>query len=284
MTTSDQPVEANAFIPQRSRKSALFDESMERRFTEAHRVMDEQIRYLTYDEYASGKPCPACERPLLDEPQPGGLLRTQTDVDADNADFRSTHKDCFGFWRIQECSTEHCHLCCPFPPISASDREKLREILLSEGPAPIATWHLKMTCDHIEMLTTRGNAPTTTNCSKCGDIRGVIAIAQSKSPPRTQSDHTTARTQLPYQPLTDERWKLIQPILGIDERTRRGRPKMDPRKAIDAILYREYTGIPWRDLPRLFGSWQSAARWHRQLKASGTWEEVLQLQARTSPS
>lgn len=86
MTTPDQPAEANAFVAQRSRKTAQFDESTERRFTEAHRVMNERIKYLTYDEYASGKSCPACERPLLDEPQSGGLLRTQTEVDADNAD------------------------------------------------------------------------------------------------------------------------------------------------------------------------------------------------------
>lgn len=284
MATPDHPAEANAFIPQRSRRSAQFDESMQRRFTEAHRMMDEQIQYLTYDEYASGKPCPACGRPLLDEPQPGGLSRTQTEVDADNDDFRSTHKDCFGFWRVQECSTDHCHLCCPLPPISVSDRERLREILLSQGPAPIAIWHLKMIYDHIETITTRGNAPTTTNCSKCGEVRGVIATAQGKSPPHSRSDHANARTQVPYQPLTNEQWKLIKPIVGMGERNRRGRPKADSRTTIDAILYREYTGIPWRDLPRMFGSWQSAARWHRQLKASGTWEEILQLQASTSPS
>ncbi len=44
---------------------------------------------------------------------------------------------------------------------------------------------------------------------------------------------------------------------------------------VEAIIYRYRTGIAWRDLPEVFGSWQTVWTWHRRMAADGTWEEVL---------
>ena len=54
----------------------------------------------------------------------------------------------------------------------------------------------------------------------------------------------------------------------------RGRPRTDIRTIVDAALYKTRTGIPWRELPTEFGSWQTALRRHNQLVASSQWDEI----------
>ena len=34
-------------------------------------------------------------------------------------------------------------------------------------------------------------------------------------------------------------------------------------------------GIAWRDVPEVFGPWQSIWTWHRRMSAEGTWDVVL---------
>jgi putative transposase len=74
--------------------------------------------------------------------------------------------------------------------------------------------------------------------------------------------------------LSDAQWSLIAPMLPA--RTgRQGRPFSDARTMVEAIIYRYRCGIAWRDLPVVFGSWQTVWTWHRRLAADGTWDEVL---------
>ena len=45
------------------------------------------------------------------------------------------------------------------------------------------------------------------------------------------------------------------------------------RTTVEAIAY-SYgyrTGIAWRDLPAVFGRWQTAWKWHRRMGGDGTW-------------
>lgn len=44
---------------------------------------------------------------------------------------------------------------------------------------------------------------------------------------------------------------------------------------INGILFRQRTGIPWRDLPTRFGKWKTAHDRHRRWSADGTWERIL---------
>lgn len=44
---------------------------------------------------------------------------------------------------------------------------------------------------------------------------------------------------------------------------------------VEAIIYRYRTGIAWRDLPEVFGPWQTVWTWHRRMADDGTWDAVL---------
>lgn len=80
-------------------------------------------------------------------------------------------------------------------------------------------------------------------------------------------------TRRPYpSDLSDARWALVEPTLAAwRERERRagpgiGRPpRHDLRCILDAILYVDRTGIPWRYLPHEYPPWQTVyyyfARW-----------------------
>jgi transposase len=46
--------------------------------------------------------------------------------------------------------------------------------------------------------------------------------------------------------LTDEQWSRLEPLLP---RARRGPQPQDLRRMVNAILWLDKTGAPWRDLP-----------------------------------
>jgi transposase len=75
--------------------------------------------------------------------------------------------------------------------------------------------------------------------------------------------------------LTDAQWAKLAP-LPPPQRPRMGRPPRDRRLIMEAIVWLDRTGVPWRDLPGEFGSWATVAsrfyRWRRQ----GVWDRVLQ--------
>ncbi len=62
---------------------------------------------------------------------------------------------------------------------------------------------------------------------------------------------------MPRLMLTDIRWKML---LHLMKSTDRIYNKPEHRKTFEGILYRLRTGIPWRDLPREFGSWSTIFR------------------------
>ena len=67
-----------------------------------------------------------------------------------------------------------------------------------------------------------------------------------------------------FQTLSDAQWELIAPMLPT--RTgRAGRPFSDARTIVEAIIYQYRCGIPWRDLPEVYGSWQTVWTWHRRM-------------------
>lgn len=75
--------------------------------------------------------------------------------------------------------------------------------------------------------------------------------------------------------LTDEQWEKIAPLLP-PQRPSTGRPAKDHRTMVEAILWIDRTGAPWRDLPEeKFGSWQSVAtRFYRWVE-DGVWDHIL---------
>jgi transposase len=80
-------------------------------------------------------------------------------------------------------------------------------------------------------------------------------------------------TRRPYpSDLSDARWELIEPVLAAWRFERRGRaldfgrpPEHDLRDIMNAILYVDRTGVPWRYLPHDFTHWNTVygyfAKW-----------------------
>ena len=77
-----------------------------------------------------------------------------------------------------------------------------------------------------------------------------------------------------FQMLSDAQWSLIVGMLPRPT-GRKGRPFSDARLMVEGIVYRYRTGIAWRDLPAVFGPWQTVWTWHHRMATEGTWDRVL---------
>lgn len=73
--------------------------------------------------------------------------------------------------------------------------------------------------------------------------------------------------------LSDEEWRLLQPLLPPLQT--RGRYYHDHRRLLNGMLFRLNTGIPWRDLPERYGPWQTVYCRYRHWARSGLWDRLL---------
>jgi putative transposase len=93
----------------------------------------------------------------------------------------------------------------------------------------------------------------------------------------TDADRETYRDRGNRYPsdLTDAQWGTVAPVLsGYDPLT------ADLREMVNACLYLEKTGCPWRYLPTDFGPWETVRTWHDRFRADGIWAEVAALLTR----
>ena len=74
--------------------------------------------------------------------------------------------------------------------------------------------------------------------------------------------------------LSDRLWARIEPLLP-PLKGPMGPPFRPHRPVVEGVIYRLRTGVPWRDLPAEFGSWQTVHRRHQRWSADGTWDQVL---------
>lgn len=77
--------------------------------------------------------------------------------------------------------------------------------------------------------------------------------------------------------LTDEQWKVVEPILPEDpvRDDGRGRPWSERRKVLNGALWILRTGAPWQDLPPRYGPYQTAHRRFQNWVRSGAIEKIL---------
>ncbi|QLE70271.1 IS5 family transposase [Streptomyces rectiverticillatus] len=73
--------------------------------------------------------------------------------------------------------------------------------------------------------------------------------------------------------VSDEEWARLAPHLP--KNVGRGGRWKSHRRVINGILFRQRTGLPWRDLPARFGKWKTCHDRHRRWSADGTWEKIL---------
>ena len=72
--------------------------------------------------------------------------------------------------------------------------------------------------------------------------------------------------------VTKEQWQLIGPLLP--RRSRRGRPPVDRREIVNAILYVVRTGCQWRQLPHDFPKWKTVYTVFWRWRRAGVWKRV----------
>lgn len=79
---------------------------------------------------------------------------------------------------------------------------------------------------------------------------------------------------MPRTILRDDQWERIAPLLQ-GRPGDSGRRGVDNRRFVEAVLWVERTGCPWRDFPEEFGSWNSVyvrfARW----PSKQVWQRVF---------
>ena len=74
--------------------------------------------------------------------------------------------------------------------------------------------------------------------------------------------------------LTDEAWEDIAKIVE-EIKHKAGRPpEHSDRMFIEAVLYVARTGIPWRDLPEHFGTWDAVDNRFRRWEARSIWKTL----------
>src|SRR3977135_3119093 len=72
--------------------------------------------------------------------------------------------------------------------------------------------------------------------------------------------------------LTDGQWQVLRPLLPPP--SKRGRPRIDRRAIIDAILYVVRTGCQWRQLPLDFPKWKTVYTVFWRWRKAGLWERL----------
>lgn len=74
--------------------------------------------------------------------------------------------------------------------------------------------------------------------------------------------------------LTDAQWAKIAPLC-LGKATDPGRTGSDNRMFLEAVLWIARTGSPWRDLPPLFGNWNSVFKRMRDWVKAGVFKQIF---------
>jgi transposase len=75
--------------------------------------------------------------------------------------------------------------------------------------------------------------------------------------------------------LKDEQWERLAPLLP-GKAGDPGRSGADNRLFLEAVLWMVRTGAPWRDLPEMFGNWNTVFRRFRRWAQTHGFERLFQ--------
>ena len=77
--------------------------------------------------------------------------------------------------------------------------------------------------------------------------------------------------------ISDAVWKQLQPAVERAKHSRAGAPgSMSDRDFMEALLYLNRTGCPWRDLPPALGYWHAVYMKFRRWESRGVWQRLWQ--------
>jgi len=74
--------------------------------------------------------------------------------------------------------------------------------------------------------------------------------------------------------VTDEQWKVIEPLIPPAAAT--GRKRVPPRTVLNGVLWVLRSGSPWRDLPERYGPWQSIYHHFNSWRRTQVFEGILE--------
>jgi putative transposase len=72
--------------------------------------------------------------------------------------------------------------------------------------------------------------------------------------------------------VTDGQWQVLRRLLP--QRSRLGRPPIDRRRIVNAVLYVNRTGCQWRALPHDFPKWKTVYTIFRRWRLVGLWKQL----------
>jgi len=73
--------------------------------------------------------------------------------------------------------------------------------------------------------------------------------------------------------LDDRQWAKVDAFLR--EKRGPGRPPLNNRRFVEAVLWIHRTGAPWRDLPTEFGSWKTVFNRFDRWSKKGKWRRLF---------
>ena len=147
---------------------------------------------LTFEQYEAGAPCPGCGHAYRDaEPfEFKGTMHLSDHererYDAEESRFKDEHASCRSHrHRVGGSLTTHCGKCCPPPPMSASELERIRKLISSPTPPhELMIWRLRLYCGHtVERRAHRSHKTVQSafngavNCTECGSDPSTVIDA-----------------------------------------------------------------------------------------------------------
>jgi putative transposase len=74
--------------------------------------------------------------------------------------------------------------------------------------------------------------------------------------------------------IPDQLWEQIEPLLPPEFSKKGGRPRMDNRKAMEAIFYVFRTGHKWKAIPRSLGAPSTVRRRFQEWREAGVFQRM----------
>ena len=76
--------------------------------------------------------------------------------------------------------------------------------------------------------------------------------------------------------MSEAMWELLKPLLP-GQKGQWGGIAEDNRRFLNGVFWNLRTGAPWRDLPSVYGKWNSVYQRFKRWRDNGTWERILEL-------
>ena len=78
--------------------------------------------------------------------------------------------------------------------------------------------------------------------------------------------------------ISDDEWTFFEGFIRA-VRHPNGRKPVDHRLVLNGIFWIARTGAPWRDLPEVFGEWNSVFRRFSRWSRKGVWHRIFEAMA-----